>query len=475
MNSPSLPPTPDRLPSSTRTLLNTVSFVAADVLALSGAFYMASHIRAWFLGGHMMPKWSWFVTGLWVVLSVGMRLTPGWGLGVVDSTRRIFLLLVSIFAGTATALFLTKEADNTSRLTLSLAFGLAAVLVPLLRQVVKRRLIDYRLWGMRVVVFGHREKVEELVPILREGVGMGYVPVAVCLVDEADRDPVCRLPVLGRPEEADPARVQAAILVEPSTYRAVKPDFAEKVSLLYRKTLIVPELHKHTPSLWVTPRDLGGIAGLEVSTNLLDPWSRRLKVFAETAMILLFLPLALPLLLAIALLVWLTDFHNPFFLQPRRGRDGKIFAMWKFRTMRPDAEKILREHLAEDPAFRAEWEKGCKVRRDPRVTPIGSFLRATSLDELPQVLNVLRGEMSLIGPRPLPDYHDRELPEDVRELRAKVLPGMTGLWQVSGRSEAGNDGIIRWDAYYVRNWSLWLDLVILVRTVQAILQRKGAY
>ena len=106
---------------------------------------------------------------------------------------------------------------------------------------------------------------------------------------------------------------------------------------------------------------------------------------------------------------------------------------------------------------------------------IGNFLRITSLDELPQIINVLRGEMSLVGPRPLPDYHYDPLPQSVKTLRERVRPGMTGLWQVSGRSESGTQGLEKWDSYYVRNWSIWLDIIIIVRTLRVVLTAKGAY
>jgi lipopolysaccharide/colanic/teichoic acid biosynthesis glycosyltransferase len=143
--------------------------------------------------------------------------------------------------------------------------------------------------------------------------------------------------------------------------------------------------------------------------------------------------------------------------------------------MRPDADRVLEKALAADPALRAEWDATFKLENDPRITRAGRLIRATSLDELPQLLNVLRGEMSLVGPRPLPAYHHDELEEDVREVRERVRPGLTGLWQVSGRSDTGTAGMERWDPYYVRNWSLWLDVVILVRTFRAVLARSGAY
>ncbi len=152
-----------------------------------------------------------------------------------------------------------------------------------------------------------------------------------------------------------------------------------------------------------------------------------------------------------------------------------MFKTLKFRTMHKEAEKILEAKLDEDPDLREEWEENFKLKNDPRVTRTGQLLRSSSLDELPQLFNVLRGDMSLVGPRPLPAYHYYGLSEQVRLLRDRVRPGITGLWQVSGRSEVGLEGMERWDTYYVRNWSIWLDFVILFRTVRAVLQKEGAY
>ena len=143
--------------------------------------------------------------------------------------------------------------------------------------------------------------------------------------------------------------------------------------------------------------------------------------------------------------------------------------------MVPDAEKILRRKLAEDPALKAEWDANYKLKKDPRITPVGWLLRRTSLDELPQLWCVLTGAMALVGPRPLPKYHHEELQLRTQRLRIRVRPGITGLWQVSGRSDTGTAGMDKWDTYYVTNWSIWLDIVILVRTVRVVLFGSGAY
>jgi len=477
MPSPTSPPVPDlssRMVLMTRWALNTLSFVAGDLLALAWSFYLAGFIRESIRSTDMTPEWAWFVSGFWVVLSLGMKLTPGWGLGVVESMRRTYLLLFTFFAGSTAAVFLTKTSEVTSRFTLTMAFILAAFLIPFIRTGVKRMLIRYNLWGMLVVVYGHEEKVRDLLRLLRDESGIGYVPVGVFLADDNPPKEVEGVPVLDPDQDPYPF-AHGAILLEPSTLRDTRPEFSEQVSLRYRNALIVPEFHSHSPSLWLTPRDLGGVPGLEISTNLLDWWSRFLKRSSEWLLVLVLAPFFLIVFLLISLLIFLSDFHNPFFLQTRIGAKGKPFKMWKFRTMRPDAERVLQEKLEQDPSFRDEWEKRYKSPDDPRVTRLGRFLRISSLDELPQFINILRGEMALIGPRPLPPYHDEELPDRVKDLRRRVLPGMTGLWQVSGRSDTGNDGIIRWDSYYVRNWSIWLDIVILVRTVNAVIRKQGAY
>ena len=164
------------------------------------------------------------------------------------------------------------------------------------------------------------------------------------------------------------------------------------------------------------------------------------------------------------------------FVQARDGRGGKRIGVLKLRTMYLDSEALLQRHLAENPLARAEWHRYYKLRNDPRVLPgIGRLLRKTSLDELPQLWNVLRGEMTLVGPRPFPDYHLINFPVEFLAFRHSVLPGMTGLWQVRGRSNGGLKVQKKLDSYYIRNWSVWMDFAILYNTFWVVLKGKGAY
>jgi lipopolysaccharide/colanic/teichoic acid biosynthesis glycosyltransferase len=180
--------------------------------------------------------------------------------------------------------------------------------------------------------------------------------------------------------------------------------------------------------------------------------------------------IGLPLWLLIALAIKLDSRGPIFFVDRRIGVGEREFPMLKFRTMVPEAPKL-------QPRLEAENEAGgalFKIRDDPRITRVGRFLRRFSLDEIPQVVNVLKGEMSLVGPRPLP-LRDYKLLEDWHRRRYGVLPGMTGLWQISGRSGLSFDDLVRLDFTYLENWSIWLDISIIVKTIPAVIMRRGAY
>ena len=203
-----------------------------------------------------------------------------------------------------------------------------------------------------------------------------------------------------------------------------------------------------------------------------SPIGRGLKLgldFVIAALALIFLS---PLLLAIAVYVK-CDGGPALYAQRRIGRGGRHFRCWKFRTMVVGAEQKLQALLASDPAAAAEWARTQKLTADPRVTGVGAVLRRTSLDELPQLLNVLGGDMSLVGPRPITDAEVERYADDI-ECYYAVRPGVTGLWQVSGRSETTYARRVQLDVRYVRNWSLLQDLSILLKTIPAVLLRRGA-
>jgi Undecaprenyl-phosphate galactose phosphotransferase WbaP len=228
------------------------------------------------------------------------------------------------------------------------------------------------------------------------------------------------------------------------------------------------------PTLWTRSCDLNGMPALRMRDQLSLLWPRIIKRAIDTILALTVGILCLPLIALIAIAVKVTSPGPLFYSQRRIGQDGKHFFAWKLRTMVCNADAVLQKYLEQNPEAQAEWEQDHKLKNDPRVTWIGCVLRKTSLDELPQLWNVLRGEMSLVGPRPIVDAEISKYGE-VFQGYMRVLPGITGLWQVSGRNNTTYDERVSLDAYYVRNWSIWLDLHILFRTVRVVLLREGAY
>ena len=215
-----------------------------------------------------------------------------------------------------------------------------------------------------------------------------------------------------------------------------------------------------------------GLPTLRVETPLLLGWDYRLKRCIDLIGALMGVIILSPLFLGIAIAIKLSSPGSVFFRQERIGLHGKVFQMWKFRTMIPNAETLQANLEAQNQA-----QDGImfKIKQDPRIIPIGHFLRRTSLDELPQLFNILLGQMSLVGPRPLP-LRDVERFESWHHIRHQVLPGITGLWQISGRSDIEDfDDAARLDLYYIDNWSLNLDLDILIETVRIVLFGQGAY
>lgn len=211
-----------------------------------------------------------------------------------------------------------------------------------------------------------------------------------------------------------------------------------------------------------------------VRNNLLSDSDRTFKRISDSLLAVMLILTLAPFLLGLYLWVWLATKGHPIFKQQRIGQNGKAFKIYKFRTMRLDAAKELEKLLETNEQAREEWERDRKLKHDPRITQVGLFLRKTSLDELPQLINVIRGQMSLVGPRPIV-AEEIVAYGDYIDYYQQVKPGITGLWQVSGRNELSYDERVQMDVWYVRNWSLELDLIILTKTVVAVLLRKGSY
>jgi Undecaprenyl-phosphate galactose phosphotransferase WbaP len=351
----------------------------------------------------------------------------------------------------------------------------AMFLLPLSEAIVRRFLERLRIWGRPTIVLGGGPSGARVIKRILAEPGLGYVPVGV-LDDDASKwgTDVGGIPVLGPTSEASAyaKKASVAILVQSAFEPQTLADLVHQ--LPYRRIQVVPDLYG-MQSLWVTPRDLDGILALEVSCNLKRWHNKVAKRGMDLILASLFLYLTLPIIAVCALLVKLSDGGPVFFTQAREGFRGREIRVYKLRTMFIDAEERLASLLRHDPAARGEWDAYMKLRNDPRILPgIGRFMRRYSLDELPQLWNVICGDMSLVGPRPFPSYHMARFDAAFSRLRRSVHPGVTGLWQVSGRSEGDLSSQRELDTYYIRNWSPWLDIHILFRSVLAVARAHGA-
>ena len=400
---------------------------------------------------------------------------PGYGMGPVARLRDWSYVIVYFFGALAVWDYLVLG-GRWSRGVLLIAAVYAAVLIPLAEALFREATSRLGAWGVPVVVLGAARTGALVVRLLGQNRTLGLVPVAL-FDDDPDKVgmSVEGVPVVGPIGAVNSwiGSARVAIVAMPGVHGVRIAALVR--DLHFPRVVLVPDLFG-VESLWVQAKDLGGVLGLEIRKNLLVPRNRWIKRALDY---FLGVPLALasaPLVGLFALWVKRVDPGPAFYSQAREGQHGKLIRVWKLRTMYPDAEARLERYLAENPAAREEWRKYFKLKNDPRILPVvGHFLRRTSLDELPQLWNIVRGEMSLVGPRPFPQYHLEEFSHEFRELRRQVLPGITGLWQVSSRSEGDLEVQEALDTYYIRNWSVWLDLYILARTVLAVLARKGAY
>jgi Undecaprenyl-phosphate galactose phosphotransferase WbaP len=455
--------------------------LGADVLAFEFAFGLGLLVR------YMLAPWLRADIGpeQYLGVAVGMLLLPavnhqvglhpGYLLGPVERLRRRMLATFAVFGGLIAWDNLVAR-GVFSRGVLLLTFVFASVLSPMAEMAARRWLLKRGRWGIPAVMLGCGETGRAVAHLLLQEPELGIRPIA--FLDnrhELWNTTVESIPVIGPVGMASEVedRAEAAIV----SFSDMRDENALSLiqELNFPRLIVIPDM-AGISSMWVTARDLGGRLGLEVKKNLLIRRNHILKLAMDRAIALPLFLISLPVIALAAILIKLSSRGPIFYRQMRRGAEGRQIPVWKLRTMYFDGEGILEEWFAEHPDDRAHWRRYFKLRHDPRVLPvIGELLRRTSLDELPQLWNVLKGEMSLVGPRPLPDYHLEQLPLEFRIMRTRVLPGLTGLWQVSARSDGDVTVLEDLDTFYIRNWSPWLDLYILVCTVRAVMGREGAY
>jgi undecaprenyl-phosphate galactose phosphotransferase len=395
----------------------------------------------------------------------------------------IFRVFVIVAVLDAMVVFLAKW--EFSRLWFLASWLLGLALLPPIRNLLKRQMRRRGMWQRPTAILGVGENATEAAEAVRTEPLMG-LEVRAFLVPPGETAPDGnaidvsgnKVPVVPLGDDLD---ATLARLGHPQVMVALEAD-----ALLSHQRLI-QQLSARDADMSIIPPLRGlPLYGMEIThffrhevlmLTVRNNLARRGPQLAKRAFDILG---AVTLLVALsplfAFLSWkIRQSGGPAtYGHQRVGRDGRVFTCLKFRTMVPDADRILADLLALDSEARAEWERDFKLKNDPRVTPIGDFLRRTSLDELPQLWNVLKGEMSLVGPRPIVEPELERYGDQVGYY-LEARPGMTGLWQISGRSETGYEDRVALDSWYVRNWALWYDLVILIKTVKVVLRGRGAY
>jgi len=414
---------------------------------------------------------------LWVGLRALLGLYPGYGLNQAEELRRQTYATLTTLAITSTFAVALQVGDRMSRLMLGLSFLGLLLFAPLARQLVKWGMMKARLWGKPVVLLGSGEPGRHITTLLVKEWGLGYIPVAVFDIPSAATEGSHITPEeesLAQALDLSKKRgIDSIVFAMPHTRREDIPRLVDAVSMRFRHVMIIPNLGGITNST-VMARDLAGTLAVEIRHTLLDARVRKVKRALDLFGAVVGGLIISPILLALAVLVKLDSPGPALYGHQRLGAADRHFRCWKFRTMHTNAEELLDQYLQNNPQLQDEWARGFKLRSDPRVTRMGRFLRKTSLDELPQLWNVLCGEMSLVGPRPIVDAEVSKYGK-VYALYRRIRPGMSGFWQVSGRNSTSYEERVALDAYYIQNWSIWLDFVILARTVSSVILGRGAH
>jgi Undecaprenyl-phosphate galactose phosphotransferase WbaP len=451
---------------------------ASDMFSVVFAVLLATLIRN-AATGKAHPD----VLGLTVVATVftmcsivAARLYPGICENPVDEMRRIFLAVTLAFLSLGASTFISRDFPK-SRMIVLLAYLLSVLLLPLARSLTRRAFADRSWWGLPVVIMGMGDTGRHVLETLFDHPRSGLKPVAV-LDDDPSTYAGHKAGLVAGPldkcfEVTRASKTSYGIVCMPQLSRHELLSLLDQYGQCFRDVLVIPDLIGMT-SLGVTVREFGGILGLEVNHRLLHPLSRRIKRGLDLLITLALAPLICPVVALAALLIKLESKGPMFYADVRVGYRGQRFLAWKLRSMVINGQEDLQRYLDQHPAEKASWQMTQKLKRDPRVTMVGRVIRRTSIDELPQFWNVLLGQMSVVGPRPfLP--HQTEMYGKSFDLYKRVRPGITGLWQISGRNHLSFEERARLDAYGIKNWSVWLDVYILFRTITAVVTAKGAY
>ena len=376
-------------------------------------------------------------------------------------------------------LYIIHIAEFISRLYMGFLGIFAFLFIVLFRYIIKKLLDSLQVLKEPVLLMGAGKNAALILEHMKNDIGLNYQFIGYLKDPKGNNEIAKQLPCLGTFADAaniiQKTGVRKVLVIAPELAQSQMEDIIYKLQPLVSSIGFIPDMG----TMPLSTMDIeslvdGHVVMFQMRNNLMNRGNRILKFVFDWCLTLIGTICISPFFAIIAIWIYF-DSPGPVIFKHRRvGKDGKEFDCYKFRSMCVDADQRLKELLEKNPKARKEWEKDFKLKEDPRITKSGAFLRKTSLDELPQIFNVLKGEMSLVGPRPI---IQAEVPRYGKYISDyyMVRPGITGLWQTSGRNDVDYTERVQMDTWYVRNWNVWFDIVLLWRTFKAVLAGKGAY
>jgi len=453
------------------------------VILLQCAIAIRKNILPYFLHFPNFPDvnftFFWWVFAVWIFFFIYEGLYTK-RLSYWDEIKALWKVVLFSTLGVFTILYLGKFGERVSRTVLVLMSVISFPLFPIIRMNEKRFLIWSGLLKSKALIIGAGKTGKLILNAFKKDPNFGFNVVGF-LDDDPDKigKEIEGIKIHGGIDKAQryigKSGIEDVVIAMPGCKRNKLISLINKLQHDTQNILLIPDLF----GIIVLGTNLQHFfqeqaIGLEVKNNLARPLNIIIKkIFDIIGSLILFVVLAVPMLI-IAWIIRHGSRGPAIFSQERIGKNDRPFKCYKFRTMYADAEERFKSFLGNSPDAQNEWKNHWKLKDDPRVTKIGRFLRRTSLDELPQIFNVIRGDMSLVGPRPVTRKEIDTYYKDHAKLCFGVPPGITGLWQVSGRSNTSYDYRITLDSWYVRNWNLWLDIVILLKTVRSVIKQEGA-
>lgn len=369
------------------------------------------------------------------------------------------------------ALYVFKSSNYLSRSYIVIFFMISFLSLYLFRQLLVKTCNRLNILKTPVIFVGNGKATEDIICFTNHNNCFG-IKVAD-IVEEIEDINQLRKNIITKIEQL---KVKTIIIAIPNLEKSKLLDLVEDIQPLVRNLMFVPNtVGIPVINLEVKKIYESNMLLLSIRNNLAKKTNRRIKRIFDIVFSLLTMVIIIPVSIVVIVLIMIeSPGAAPIFKHYRVGRGGTLFPCYKFRSMVPNAKEKLQEYLKNNPEAKIEWDKYFKLKNDPRITKIGKIIRKTSIDELPQFINVLKGEMSWVGPRPIIKDEIHYYGKYIKDYYA-VLPGITGMWQVSGRSEIGYKDRVSLDVWYVRNWSIWIDITLILKTIKTVLFRKGAY